>query len=580
MEQEIINYIKEARKHGLGDDVIKQNLLNAGWEAAAVEENFVHEKAMEVQSKIPVGQQEAIQNVVKPTVSQPTPVAQAQPVKMHKGAKLALMIAAVVIVLTACGYAYYTFGYNNSTKVWQKFTQSPQSTIYQSDIKFSYSDPNSLNASASPISLKDLKLDFNGSFYANTSDLKNPQSDSNVQYTFANGNTNFSTGFQYVLLNNVLYVNIGDNPLLSLLKGSMANGQDVQWIKVDLGQLENASSSPSTAGVQELKNIFNADFTNQLQKIWTNANVVTVSKFDGTESISGVRTLHFDNKVDKQALKNAFGQMLTTIVGAFNKQGASIPDQNVKDTQFAVNAIIDKIQVQDMQTWIGATDFKLYKVHFVSNAPSVISAIQMAADNPQISLGADKSRDAKRLADVRQMASALELYFNDNNGYPEATNAGTPVGLTPVYIGLLPTAPTPADGTCTDYYNGYWYSPSGTKSVQNGKTVHSSYSLTFCLGAGTGGYEAGIAELSPTGIEANISCPGTIKSLCAKEPSQVVQPASNKDVITKVINAIQFNGLVNIDATYHDYGKTKQLTVPEGAYDIMQSFNKQFYQMP
>jgi Tfp pilus assembly protein PilE len=31
-----------------------------------------------------------------------------------------------------------------------------------------------------------------------------------------------------------------------------------------------------------------------------------------------------------------------------------------------------------------------------------------------------KSRDAKRMADVRQMASALELYYNDKTSYPNS----------------------------------------------------------------------------------------------------------------------------------------------------------------
>ncbi|MCF7820369.1 MAG: prepilin-type N-terminal cleavage/methylation domain-containing protein, partial [Candidatus Pacebacteria bacterium] len=29
-----------------------------------------------------------------------------------------------------------------------------------------------------------------------------------------------------------------------------------------------------------------------------------------------------------------------------------------------------------------------------------------------------KSRDAKRVADIKQIQTALELYYNDNNGYP------------------------------------------------------------------------------------------------------------------------------------------------------------------
>ena len=33
LEQEVVDYISQAQKHGLSDFEIKQNLLNAGWEA-------------------------------------------------------------------------------------------------------------------------------------------------------------------------------------------------------------------------------------------------------------------------------------------------------------------------------------------------------------------------------------------------------------------------------------------------------------------------------------------------------------------------------------------------------------------
>src|SRR6266404_6273105 len=45
MDQEIINYIHEAQKRGQSDFEIKQNLLNAGWEASLVEQNFVFARA-------------------------------------------------------------------------------------------------------------------------------------------------------------------------------------------------------------------------------------------------------------------------------------------------------------------------------------------------------------------------------------------------------------------------------------------------------------------------------------------------------------------------------------------------------
>jgi type II secretion system protein G len=124
-----------------------------------------------------------------------------------------------------------------------------------------------------------------------------------------------------------------------------------------------------------------------------------------------------------------------------------------------------------------------------------------------------KSRDAKRLADVRQLASALELMFNDVSAYPTgaagisgngnpntefgttAVNAfGTP--LTPTYIGLIPTAPTPPDNasgsTCTTTNNKYQY----IAAVDG-----SRYTLSFCLGAATGGYQPGIHYLTLAGIQ-------------------------------------------------------------------------------
>ena len=111
-----------------------------------------------------------------------------------------------------------------------------------------------------------------------------------------------------------------------------------------------------------------------------------------------------------------------------------------------------------------------------------------------------KSRDAKRLADVRQFASAVELFFNDRNSYPTQTAAGIFSNninslLTPTYIGLMPTSPSPADGTCSSGQNDYVYYAPGASNVAN------SYSLGFCLGAATGGYAAGAHSLTQAGIQ-------------------------------------------------------------------------------
>ena len=103
-----------------------------------------------------------------------------------------------------------------------------------------------------------------------------------------------------------------------------------------------------------------------------------------------------------------------------------------------------------------------------------------------------KSRDAKRLGDVRQLSTALELYYNDNSAYPTQASAGAvPAALVPNYIGAAPIAPNPADGTCTAAQNTYTYT----------SAAGATYTLTFCLGGTTGGFAAGVHTASQTGIQ-------------------------------------------------------------------------------
>jgi prepilin-type N-terminal cleavage/methylation domain-containing protein len=117
-----------------------------------------------------------------------------------------------------------------------------------------------------------------------------------------------------------------------------------------------------------------------------------------------------------------------------------------------------------------------------------------------------KSRDAKRLADIRQLASAYELYFNDYGSYPTNTTAGSAIlggagaYLVPAYIGLTPTAPTPQDGSCvaTGYQgNAYYWVANATGATG----LVPTYAVTFCLGAQTGGYTAGPHTLTQSGIQ-------------------------------------------------------------------------------
>ncbi|MGE5298201.1 MAG: hypothetical protein ACM3KM_03490 [Acidobacteriaceae bacterium] len=97
-------------------------------------------------------------------------------------------------------------------------------------------------------------------------------------------------------------------------------------------------------------------------------------------------------------------------------------------------------------------------------------------------------RDYKRLKDMQQVAAALKVYHEYYQKYPEAVS-GQPKGLIPTYLGFWPEAPTPPDGTCDTATNNYSY-----EQLDKG----SSYSLNFCLGHKTEGFNAGYYNLKPT----------------------------------------------------------------------------------
>ena len=69
----------------------------------------------------------------------------------------------------------------------------------------------------------------------------------------------------------------------------------------------------------------------------------------------------------------------------------------------------------------------------------------------------EKSRDARRVADVKQIQTALELFYNDESGYPltaawpgsGAALTGPTSGVT--YMSSVPAAPTPPAGNVYTY---------------------------------------------------------------------------------------------------------------------------------
>lgn len=99
--------------------------------------------------------------------------------------------------------------------------------------------------------------------------------------------------------------------------------------------------------------------------------------------------------------------------------------------------------------------FTLIELLVVIAIIGILSSVVLASLNS----ARQKSRDARRISDIKQIQLALELYFDSNANYPTSTAA-----LVPTYIATNPTDPTTSaiytyaalgsGTTCSSYHLG------------------------------------------------------------------------------------------------------------------------------
>ena len=88
-----------------------------------------------------------------------------------------------------------------------------------------------------------------------------------------------------------------------------------------------------------------------------------------------------------------------------------------------------------MKTATSERGFTLIELLVVIAIIGILSSVVLASLNS----ARQKSRDARRIGDVKQLQLALEMYYDSNNGYP--TTASSTAALVPDYIPVQPTDP-------------------------------------------------------------------------------------------------------------------------------------------
>lgn len=131
----------------------------------------------------------------------------------------------------------------------------------------------------------------------------------------------------------------------------------------------------------------------------------------------------------------------------------------------------------------------------------VIAIIGLLATVAIISLNSAraKSRDAKRVGDIRQAMGALEMYYNECGTYPStwaltANNGSAAPCASPLstFIGVLPTNPSPGGSA-------YTYTKGGCTGTGTSE-ICTTYTLAYTLESATGNLTAGAHTATPAGM--------------------------------------------------------------------------------
>lgn len=127
--------------------------------------------------------------------------------------------------------------------------------------------------------------------------------------------------------------------------------------------------------------------------------------------------------------------------------------------------------------------FTLIELLVVIAIIGILSAVVLAS----LTSARQKSRDAKRVAEVGQIQKALDLFYDINQTYPSTTPtsySGVDAGIQAVAAsGLLPKTPTPPTGGGTSYIYRGVYDNAGTPTECDG---------TVPAGISCSNYELGI----------------------------------------------------------------------------------------
>lgn len=445
MPQEILEYIRECQELDFPETVINQELQKAGWSEEEI-------KAAWLELKSPVQE-----TTLSPNLNSGSGLK-----------KFLKYIIAVAVAVLLAGSGYFAYGklsfFQNPPKAWERAVRNFESLqSWHQTTEITYSD--TLPAERPQIEAVAV---FETDIQTANAAQKNISVKSQISFKIEG--FSFSLEIAFRKIGDNIYYNAGKMPFLDLMLSPTDSGK-TEWIKFSQNRQKEfiQKQTPQIA-----------DSFEKLQNLIKNTEalkLITLKKRLNEDQTNAPSLFRYEGEINQETFRSLLQETINIYSKIFGSQD--------------LESFLNKFEVKKLEVAIGKKNKRIHEIIVEISAPSFGKLADKATQEAQT-----KSRDARRLADIRQIQTALELFFKDHNRYPQAINGlpdsldGKAGFLLSSHLPVIPKAPKPADGSCTTQENYYWY-----EQIKNGK----SYRLTFCLGSATPDFEAGVIELGPAG---------------------------------------------------------------------------------
>ncbi len=331
------------------------------------------------------------------------------------------------------------------------------------------------------------------------------------------GMTNAGTA-QLIVLNDEMYFNLTSDAIFNFLKNegvdlSSLNGQ---WIGVTQDALKNFYTNTLGMDLNKFSAAKGSSLTPDQAK-----QVVKAIKDSGVMSFVKVA----DKAADAQGMyhmrinvnKNKVLNLVKKIIKISGEKALTATESR------NVQREINQAQMPRIDMMVGKSDFLPHKITYTqtskrtysygyTNSETITLTLELSGFNVPVNVSAPSSfkpfdqvvsevqsmwqkqeEQSRRLSDLKQLQTALELYYNDQNAYP----VGTGITLGGTNSSCLNASGWQPAG-CTAPYMSFVPSPASSTYMYYAST--STYSIDATLDQDVGGLLKGKIRLTPSGI--------------------------------------------------------------------------------